>query len=84
MGIFPSVFFLFFSYGLGFDSFAGADTGGTDVGTFDRTVEHDLHALKVRHDLAKGFADNFRTGAAFTFDHTASAVFVSCCGCFVA
>ena len=54
-----------------------SDAGCADIGALNRTVKHDLNSLKVRHNFTQGFADDFGTGAAFAFDHTASTVFIA-------
>ena len=78
------VFFFKWNDKLSFYDFSSPDAGCADICSFDSASQDNFDPLEVGHDFAQGFTDDFRTGAAFALDHTASAVLVSGRGAFIA
>ena len=60
---------------LGFDDFSCGNAAGTDLSSFDRSVDFDLDFLEVRKKSAQSFSDDLGTGTARPFDLSASFIF---------
>ena len=62
---------------LGLGDFAGLNTAGADKLSFGYSLEENFDSLEVGQVTAESFSGNFRTGAAFTPDHTAPDVLIA-------
>jgi len=69
---------------LSLNDLTGLDTAGADQSPLNSLVDDDFDALQVGHNTTEGLADYFRTGTAFFLFHTASSVFSSRRGFFIA